>query len=143
MITDYDELLQQLEREARERNERVRCLIIEAGRKDLLAEYDRNMKEIANGAAMARSCWHSISSAQRFTLRVLGEGRYLARSLRSKNQFDAIGRAPVTLAICRLSTARKLCAHGLIHVNGGATDPEAMFCITERGHFVLKHGQPT
>jgi hypothetical protein len=44
------------------------------------------------------------------------------------------------LNVCRLATARKLCAHELIHVNGGATDPEAEFVLTERGRFVLRWG---
>jgi len=65
----------------------------------------------------------------------------LPRAIRSKAQYDAIGRAPVILNICKLSTARKLCAHGLIHVNGGATDPEAAFVVTERGRFVWRHGE--
>ncbi|ACI92693.1 hypothetical protein OCAR_5562 [Afipia carboxidovorans OM5] len=141
IVNDYDPILQEIERQAQARNARVRQLLVESGRDDVLAEFDLAMREIANGVMGARATWHSLSSVQRFVLRTMAGGRYLSRAIRSKAQYDAIGRAPVVLNICKLSTARKLCAHGLIHVNGGATDPEAAFLVTERGRFVWRHGE--
>ncbi len=141
IVSDYDTVIQEIERQARARNARVRRLLIESGRYDVLAEFDQAMREIANGVLGARATWHSLSSVQRFVLRTMASGSYLSRAIRSKTQYDAVGRAPVVLNICRLSTVRKLCAHGLIHVNGGATDPEAAFVVTERGRFVWRHGE--
>lgn len=135
-----EDVLQWADRMAREQRARVRQVILDAGRPDVLADYDRDMRNLDLGITMARNVWHSLSSKQRFVLRAMGQGRYLLRALRSAAQYDAVGRGAI-MDICRLSTARKLCAHELIHVNGGATDPEAEFVITERGSFVLKHGQ--
>jgi hypothetical protein len=129
----------ELDAQSRASRARTRQIIAETGRLDVLADYDKNMRDLDLGITGARSTWAALSSKQRFVLRALGVGRYLSRSLRSTAQYDALGRGAV-LDICRLSTARVLCAHGLIHVNGGATDPEAQFVITERGHFVLRYG---
>lgn len=135
-----EDVLQWADRMAREQRARVRQLIVDAGRPDVLADFDRDMRNLDLGITMARDCWHSISPAQRRVLQAMGEGRYLLRSVKKVMQYDAVGRGAI-MDICRLSTARALCAHELIHVNGGATDPEAEFIITERGSFVLKHGQ--
>jgi hypothetical protein len=140
MKPDVEAFLHDLERQSLESRARTRQIILEAGRPDVLADFDRQMKELDSGISGARGCWHALSSKQRFILRLMGQGRYLSRSLRSPAQFDAFGRSPAMLDVCRLATARKLCAHGLIHVNGGAIDPEDSFVITERGSFVLKHG---
>lgn len=134
---DVEAILQEVERKSRESRARVRAML--KNRPDLLADYDRQMKEVDSGIAGAKSCWHSISSAQRTVLRIMGEGRYLRRALRNPKRYDACGRG-VILNVCRLATARKLCAHELIHVNGSATDPEAEFVMTERGRFVLRWG---
>lgn len=139
-MTD-DELIMYLDRQSQLRHKTTRDMLIEAGRPDLAEDLDRRMKDIRSGISQAVRVWHSISAAQRFVLEAMGRGRYLARSLRSVTQFDALGTAPAILGICRLATARRLCAHELIHVNGGATDPEAMFVITERGKFVLAKGR--
>lgn len=135
-----EDVLQWADRMAREQRARVRQLIVDAGRPDVLADFDRDMRNLDLGITMARSCWHSISVAQQRVLQAMGEGRYLLRSMKTVTRYDAVGRGAI-MDICRLSTARALCAHELIHVNGGATDPEAEFIITERGSFVLKHGQ--
>lgn len=134
-----DDILHQIERHFRERRERVRQVILAQGRPDIVAEFDRDMKNLDSGITGARNCWNSISSAQRRVLQVMGQGRCLRRTIRNPNRFDACGRG-VVLDVCRLATARKLCAHELIHVNGGATDPEAEFVMTERGKFVLRWG---
>jgi hypothetical protein len=130
---------QQVDTMLRQSRLRVRAILIEAGRPDILADFDRNMRDLDLGLIGARATWDALSSRQRFVLRAMGVGRYLSRALRSAAQYDALGHGAI-LDICRLSTTRKLCAHGLIHVNGGATDPEAQFVITERGHFILRHG---
>lgn len=143
-MTPEDELLQRLERESREGSERLRAMLREMGRDDLLADYDRDMRDIRLGVTMARSCWHSISPKQRFVLKRMGEGRSLRRMAGSRTRYDAIGSGrggpDAMREICDFRTARKLAAHELIHVAGGALDPEAVFVITERGSFVLAHG---
>lgn len=147
-MTLDDEFLQRLHRESEQSTQRVREMLIAEGRQDLLADFDLKMREIRNGVDSARGCWHALSGTQRYVLARLGAGRYLARSSRKRKIYDAYrtGEAPqpgqpgVILNACRLSTARNLSARELIHVDGGALDPEAKFVITERGMFVLKHG---
>ena len=135
-----DDIEQRLDAMSKVSRAKTREIITEAGRPDILAEYDRAMRDLDLGITTARGCWHTLSSTQRYVLRTMGNGRYLTRALSRPTQYDAVGKAPAILGICRLATARKLCAHELIHVNGGATDPEALFVITERGAFVLKWG---
>lgn len=134
-----DDVLHQLERHFRDSRERVRHMILAAGRPDILAEFDRDMKNLDTGITGAKNCWNSISSAQRTVLRIMGEGRHLRRARCNPGRYDACGRSVIP-NVCRLATARKLCGHELIHVNGGATDPEAGFVMTERGRFVLRWG---
>lgn len=75
----------------------------------------------------ARGTWAALSQAQRRVLSYMGEGY--------RSDFSALG------VICGLRTARSLCARELIAVDGGAFDPESRFVTTERGRFVLAHGQ--
>lgn len=143
-----DELFLRLERESQQSADRLRALLREEGREDLIPEFDQRMRDIRLGLDSARGCWHALSSKQRFVLARMGAGRYIARSVANPRVFHAYqngtealsGQPGAILAICRLSTARAIAAHKLIHVAGGAFDPEAKFVITERGQFVLKHG---
>lgn len=134
---EVEAFLQELDRKSRETRAKVRAML--QHRPDLLADYDRQMKELDNGIAGAKGCWHALSNAQRRVLIAMGEGRDLRRSIDNPGMYDACGRGCV-LNVCRLPTARRLCEHRLIHVNGGATDPEAEFVLTERGAFVLRWG---
>lgn len=140
MTTIYEDFLHDLDRQSIESRARVRRLILEAGRPDLLAAFDKDMKELDNGVRGVRNAWHSLTSKQRFVLRLMGSGRYMSKSLRCRSMFDALGKAPAILSVCKVSTLRALSSRELIHVNGGPFDPEDSFVITERGSFVLKHG---
>jgi hypothetical protein len=135
-----DEILQRIERDSHERLERTRALLIEQGRPDLAEELDRRIRDIRMGLDGARNCWHSISSRQRYVLGMMARGYSIQRAIRKPTLYDAHGRARVVLSVCRIKTMRALCAHELAHVDGGATDPEAKFVITERGRFVYRHG---
>lgn len=146
---EQEELLHRLDRESLQRAECLRALLREQGREDLIPEYDQRLKDIRTGVDSARGTWHALSGKQRYALRAMAEGRYIARSLMNprvyhgyKNGTEALSGQPgVMLALCRITTARPLCARELIHVDGGALDPEAKFVITEKGMFVFKHGQ--
>lgn len=147
MTPDVERLLHNIERKDRERQEAIRQMLRDAGRIDILAQYDEDMKNLRLGITQARSAWHSISAKQRWVLERIGHGRHLLRSKRLPNVYDAYPNIEATVTkgvifdACRLATARKLCGHELLHADGGAFDPEARFVITERGQFVLKHGR--
>ncbi len=140
-MSSDDDILLALDREARRSNERVRAMLMEMGRPDLVKELDARLRDIRLGLDSARSCWHSISPAQRRVLKIMEPGRYLARSRGSRTRYNAYGEPHAESNVCGLATLRALCAHELCHVDGGATDPERKFVLTERGRFVLKHGQ--
>jgi len=53
-------------------------------------------------------------------------------------KYNAMGGPHAELVGAGIKTMRALCAHGLVHVDGGATDPERKFVLTERGRFVLE-----
>lgn len=144
-----DELLMRLHRESEASSEKVRAMLREQGREDLLADFDQKMRDIRTGVDGARGCWHALSGKQRFVLRHMAAGRYVAKSVSKPQNFHAYrngtealsGQPGVIRNVCRLPTMRNLSARELVHVDGGAMDPEAKFVITERGRFVLKHGQ--
>lgn len=69
-----DALLFRLEQQWRDDRERVRALLREEGREDLIAEYDAKMRDMGSGVENARSIWHSISDAQRRALELAGAG---------------------------------------------------------------------
>jgi hypothetical protein len=148
-MTPDDELLQRLDRESLQSAERLRALLRAEGREDLIPEFDQRLKDIRTGVDGARGTWHALSGKQRYTLTAMADGRYIARSLMNPRVFHGYrngtqalsGQPGVMLAICRIGTARALSARELIHVDGGATDPEGKFVITEKGVFVFKHGQ--
>lgn len=144
MPNDYDDISQEIERRSIASRERVRAMVLEAGRPDVLADFDRNMKEIDNGVMGAKNAWHSISDAQRRTLLVLSDGYELRSSRYNRNAYEGYclaGKRDALGLVCRIRTVRALCAHELAHVNGGALDPEKSIIITERGAFVVKHGR--
>lgn len=133
--------LQDLERECDERTQRVRDMLHEEGRPELVAEMDRAMKDSASGITGARSVWHSISDAQRRVMILLDAGPGDLR--RAKGQtFDVVSPAGSRATGIRLATVRNLASRGLLEWTGGAFDPEASAQPTERMAFVLKHGRP-
>lgn len=140
MPTDQ-EIIHAIDRVSQERTERVRQMLIEMGRFDILEEFDHNMRELRLGITTARNCWHSISEKQRAILKMMGNGFEIRRAYRTPI-YDAYKAGKIILGVCRLPTLRALSGHELIHVAGGALDPEAQFVLTERGQFVLKYGEP-
>lgn len=146
ILNDYNPILHALEIESRETNERVRQMLYEAGRPDLVARFDAKMRDIETGVYGARNCWHSISPAQREALRFAAS---VGRRLIWK---PLLGHAPMyapetydgryASRPIRKPTMRNLCARELMAWDGGAFDPEAAAIITERGLFVIKHGPP-
>ena len=137
---DEERIMQQLDEQSRDSRQRVRQMVLEAGRPDILVQYDADMRNMDLGLTSARSCWHSISPAQAYALAVVGTGRVLVRTKCSPTFYGAVGEPHAVSKVCRLSTARALCAHELLAPDGGALDPEAKFVITERGSFVLRFG---
>jgi hypothetical protein len=136
--SDYD-LLAELDRESERRTARVREMLLNAGRPDLVTDLECRLRDVRLGLDSARNCWHSISTCQRRILTIMGTGRWLSRSGGSRTRYDAIGEPHAIANVCGLATARALCAHELCHVDGGATDPERKIILTERGRFVLAH----
>jgi hypothetical protein len=134
-----DELMQRLERESREKTERVREMLREGGHVDALAEFDKNMRDLALGVTGARATWHSISPAQRRALALLCESpRRFVRSPGTVNYYDALGEPHAIARAAGLRTVRNLAARDLLEWNGGAFDPERVATLTERGRFVFK-----
>lgn len=148
-MTNADDILHRLERADREREASLRKMLIDAGREDILAQYDENMRNLRLGITGARNAWHSLSGKQRWVLQRMAAGRYVQKSVSNPRMFHGYlnGTEPLSgepgafLNLCRLSTLRSLSAHELIHVAGGTLDPEAKFIITERGLFVVKYGR--
>jgi hypothetical protein len=120
-----DDIIQRLDRESRERTEVVRSLLRDSGKVVALQDFDRRLRENVLGLTGARSAWHSLSIAQRQALQAAGIG----------NGKLVPGRG------FGLLTLRALSQRGLLHCSGPIRDPEAEFVVTERGRFVLRHGQ--
>ena len=140
-FAEQERLMQDLERQGRERTERVRAMLLEDGRSDLAAEMDRALKEGASGVTNARSTWHSISDAQRRVLILMAGGPASLRRV-TGTTYDVVSPSGCRATGIRLATARNLASRGLLEWTGGAFDPEASATTTERVAFVLKHGRP-
>lgn len=134
-----EEFMLQFELEQERRMEAVRQDIIAAGRLDLLAEHDQNMRDIRSGITGARNCWHSISAAQRTALLFAIAGGGLRKISEQPSEYANINgnRPPSPI---RIATVRALAAHELVAWDGGATTPERRALVTERGRFVAIHG---
>lgn len=107
-----DDILHRLEKQSRVRHARIRLMLLEAERLDILADYDQAMKDNQTGVSSARGIWHALSPAQRRALSDI--------EIKASNTH-------------RLATRRALVARGLIL----AGEPDQ---ITEHGRFVLKFG---
>lgn len=140
-LTEAD-VLRMVEEESAAGQRRVRALLYEQGRPDLVQMLDAKLREIHLGLDRAKSIWHSISIAQRRTLVLMGEGRHLVRKSRSRTYYNAIGGPEDIMEVARLPTVRNLAARNLVAWDGGALDPEARVVLTEHGRFVLDRGQP-
>lgn len=130
-MSDYDPVLHALELLQEQSLQRTRQMLYEAGRPDLVEALDRNIKDVRNGVAIARSTWHSLSPAQRRALQYAGK----RTRLKYRHSYCGLGEAeaPITKP-----TMRNLCRRELMAWDGGAFDPESAAVLTERGRFVLK-----
>lgn len=137
---DEDEIMQEIERRSLDQQRRTRAMLYGAGRPDLVAELDRNLKEVRTGTSRARSIWHSISPKQRAVLETMRGGRWLVRSGDTR-WYDAKGTDGTVRKVCDIRTVRCLTARNLCQVNGGAFDPESKVVLTEHGLFVLRLGR--
>lgn len=136
-----ERLIHDIERQQRASQERVREILHEEGRPDLVAEFDANMRDVGTGVYRARNLWHSISPVQREALahfRKTGNDRYV----RCGTGYVVDGPGVPLPKPIRLATMRKLAAHGLVDWDGGAFDPEAAAILSEQGRFVLAKGRP-
>ena len=131
------DIIHQLESEMRARREYVRRIIAEQNRPDVLAEYDRAMRDLDLGITGARNVWHSISEAQRRALEAAAFGP-LFRWRKDRVVYSAPHRA--TEFKFRLPTIRNLIARNLLDCDGGVFDPEAKVVLSDRGRFVLRRG---
>lgn len=140
MMTDYDPLLQQLDRESLARSARVRQLLIDGGNTAVLAEYDQAMRDIALGLSSARGCWHALSAPQRAVLVHLATygGRLV---LRAGGTGYGAQRKLLELGRVGKPTVRNLIARNLLDLDGGPIDPESSVLLSERGSFVVRRGQ--
>lgn len=133
-----DDWQQQFDKERRERQAAFVKLLHENGRPDLVADYERDMRSIADGTHGAGSTWYSISKKQRAILRVLERCPFLIRS--RGNCYDAVSVHKIERGIADLRSLRPLSARGLIHPDGPIFDVEERFALTEHGMFVICHG---
>lgn len=137
-----EEVLHRLEAESRQQTERVRSMLQEEGRPDLVEDLDRRLREIRLGITGARGTWNALTEPQRKVLLILLEGnRRLVRQRHSKHFYDVIGEPEAVGRVAGLPTIRNLIARELLAPDGGAFDPEAAAVLTERARFVVEHGR--
>lgn len=142
MSDEDDTLMQNLERQSREQQERTRQFLFEQGRPDLVFELDANLKDVRTGVSSARGTWHALSKAQRRVLRTLhGTGHKLRRTRGSNFEYEAAGgNADAISKAATLPTIRNLCRRELLVCEGDLRDPERVVVLTDHGRFVLAHG---
>ncbi len=129
------------ERMAAERDEFAAFVLTLPDGAAVLARHQARLRDLDLGITGARNAWHSISSAQRAVLIAAAttkKGRIVRRTVKPSVYVRDGG---VDL-LCRVATVRNLCERDLMAWDGGAFDPEQAAALTERGHFVLRHGRP-
>lgn len=151
-IANGEEVQQACDRASMRQTERVRQILRDEGREDLVAEMDANLRDVRLGVTQAKNIWHSISPVQRRVMLLLHEGRHLRLSVASKTRFEAIGlREGISTVAkaCPVATVVALYGRKLVEpVKGrprsrsdGALDLTFHYALTEHGRFVLKHGR--
>lgn len=124
------ELMLRLQRESAERKALVRQIVQEAGRDDVLREYDKAMWEIETGVAQAHSTWAALSPPQRRVMIALYEGRELRRA--GGTRFSAIsietGARQDIRDICQPGTVTALRQRRLLDMNR----------LSDKGRLVVK-----
>lgn len=140
-----ERLMHEIDRESRERIERIKDMVREAGRPELADELDERLKLIESGVMGARSTWHSMSDAQRGLLAHVVERTGNMRLVINKEGALTYNVEPPGVPLAkpaRPATVRALAARGLLDWDGGAFRPEWAAVANERARFVLKHGRP-
>lgn len=139
-MSDYHPVIQELDAKFARQREDVRQMLRDSGRDDLVADFDRKMREIDTGIYGARCTWESISDAQRRVLMAMAkDGGALWQSMMNPNAYH-MRIAPGEAKRVGRATVRALAARELLAWDGGAFTPEAKAIITERGLFVVRHG---
>ena len=114
----------------------------EIGQPGLADSYLAKIKEIDSGIEGARNTWHSLSEPQRAALELACEGVRFVRRPGRATVFDAERGGRQQPAGVRYPTIRNLCERDLLAWDGGAFKPGDAAVVTERGRFVVAHGQP-
>lgn len=138
-----DDVMARVQREREAGEARFRATLLDAGRPDVLAEYDARMEDVRSGRHGARATWAALTPAQRRAVLFLAAGRVLVRSARVAGYYDAVAVCDAVDTIgkaARLDTVRVLAARGLVAWDGGVADPERRAVATERMGFVVAHG---
>lgn len=109
---DEDSILTLIEHESQRAQERVKRVLMEEGRPDLVEWLDGKLRDVRLGISSAQGKWHALSICQRVALQRLARGE------------------PVE---ARDATWQALIRRQLIEWRGKPA-------ITEHGRFVVKHG---
>lgn len=132
-----DDIEQHLDRMSRESRKRVRTMIAESGRPDVLAEFDAKMKDIDSGLDGARRTWDALSSTQRALLTALQrEGGHVwndpdmpSRSYHSRSNGMS--------SVVRRATVTNLSRRGLLDWGAGSSPAGSVASLSERALFML------
>lgn len=139
-MRDLD-FIHRLERETLEKRGRVRAILQESGRDDLVQKYDQDMRDLDLGLIQARGIWHSISQVQRKLLMLLSKESLKLQKREGSSIYDAVNAKERLENVAMLKTVRPLLARDLLQCEGGVFNPEAVVTLTERGKFVVEKGQ--
>ena len=107
------------------------------GRPDLAEHHLARMREIDTGVWGAKAAWHSISAAQKKALILACKVQRLILRDGGALVYDTEHEQ----AGIRYATVKNLCQRDLLAWDGGAFRPSDAVVATERGRFVLKHGE--
>lgn len=127
--------LQKIEAELFARRAWVDRYLRDKGRHDLADELVAKLRDIDMGVDAACGTWASLSVKQRAVMIAL---KTQPRLKRTGNRYTGAG----IIEWCHVRTVRSLIARGLLDCEGGAFDPEAELVLSDKGRFLLKHGQP-
>lgn len=140
------DILKRIQAEQHRQHIGVRDMVLEAGRHDLVEEFDRAMWDIETGVAQARGAWSALTEPQRRVMVALDEGRAMVRCPWSRTTYEAYGGGcDATGKICTLPTVTNLLRRKLIE-SDNPSDPMKRLVLSSYGRFVMKRGrapQPT
>lgn len=102
-------------------------------------QHQATLREIDLGTYGAKATWAALSAQQRRVMWLVE--KHGPRLIRFKKEYIAENVRHQMHVPIYVSTIRPLCARDLLAWDGGALDPEAAIVLTERGQFMLRHGQ--